>query len=117
MKPIVLFCFGFLFSNWEAYSQSAHEKIGYADVNYIFSKLPVAKQIEAELKSLQVQLEAQLKNRYEDFRKKYAAYVEAEKSATTAELQKKQQELQLMQENLQKFEQECRVHCNVNKNN
>ena len=47
------------------------EKIGYADVDYIFNKLPAAKQIEAELKSLQVQLEAQLKNKYEEFRKKY----------------------------------------------
>jgi len=107
MKPVVLFCFGILFSHWEAYSQATQEKIGFADVDYIFSQLPVAKQIEAELKSLQVQLEAQLKIKYEEFRKNYASYVELEKTGNTAEVQNKQKELQLMQEKLQKFEQEC----------
>ena len=108
MKPIVLLCFGILFSNCEIYGQST-EKIAYADVDYIFSQLPAAKQIEAELKSLQVQLEAQLKNKYEEFRKKYEVYVKSQKTATatTSELQNKEKELQLMQENLQKFEQEC----------
>ena len=50
---------------------NAQDNIAYADVEYIFNKLPVAKQIEAELKSLQTQLESQLKAKYEEFRKKY----------------------------------------------
>jgi outer membrane protein len=107
MKPIVSFCFGMLFFHGAAFSQSTREKIGYADVDYIFRQLPEAKQIEAELKSLQVQLEGQLKTKYEEFRKKYEMYVTIQKTAATAELQNKEKELQLMQENLQKFEQEC----------
>jgi outer membrane protein len=35
--------------------------IRYADVEYIFSQLPAAKQIESELRSLQAQLETRSK--------------------------------------------------------
>jgi outer membrane protein len=76
-------------------------------LDYIFNKLPEAKQIETELKSLQGQLESQLKNKYEEFRKKYEAYDAKTLTMTMAELQKNRKELQLMQENLDRFEQEC----------
>ena len=107
MKPFVLLCFGILCFPWNVHSQSRQGKIAYADLDYIFNKLPEAKQLETELKSLQGQLEAQLKNKYEEFRKKYEAY--EVKTLTMDELQKNRKELQLMQENLQKFEQECQI--------
>ena len=97
--------FGILCFPWNVHGQSPNGKIGYADLDYIFNKLPETKQIETELKSLQRQLESQLKNKYEEFRKKYEAY--NVKTLTMAELQKNRKELQLMQENLERFEQEC----------
>jgi outer membrane protein len=105
MRSFVLLGFGILCFPWNVHSQSPQGKIGYANLDYIFNKLPEAKQIETELKSLQGQLESQLKNKYEDFRKKYEAY--DAKTLTMAELQKNRKELQLMQENLDRFEQEC----------
>lgn len=107
MKPIALLCFGILCFPWNVHSQSPNGKIGYADLDYIFNKLPEAKQIETELKSLQGQLESQLKNKYEEFRKKYEAHDAKTLTLTMAELQKNRKELELMKENLARFEQEC----------
>src|SRR5688572_30143913 len=109
MKPVVLICYGILFYCCNAYGQAPHEKIAYADVDYIFNKLPVAKQIESELKSLQAQLDNQLKNKYEELSKKYSLYVEQKETANAAELQNNEKELQFLQENFQKFEQDCQA--------
>lgn len=109
MKPIVLLWYVIPFFCWNAHGQAPHEKIGYADVDYIFNQLPVAKQIESELKSLQAQLDNQLKNKYEELSKKYSSYVEQKKTANTADLQSKEKELQVLQENFQKFEQDCQA--------
>ncbi|MDH5602998.1 MAG: OmpH family outer membrane protein, partial [Cyclobacteriaceae bacterium] len=42
----------------------AQLKIAYADVDYVFSKLPDAKQIESSLKAHSAQLENTLKTKY-----------------------------------------------------
>jgi outer membrane protein len=80
-------------------------KIGYADVDYIYSKLPASKQIDTELKSLQTQLENQLKTKYNQFQEKYRYITEREKSMTPAQLQLAQKELQTLQDDFQKLEQ------------
>lgn len=84
-------------------------KIGYADVDYIYSKLPASKQIDTELKSLQSQLENQLKIKYNELQEKYRYHTGREKSMTVAQLQLAQKELQTLQDNLQKLEQESQV--------
>ena len=55
-------------------AQTASTKIGYADVDYIFSQLPESKAIEAELKSTQAQLKNQIDAKYAEFQKKLADY-------------------------------------------
>ncbi len=45
-------------------------KIGYTNVEYILSKLPEARQIEADLKAYEKLLEAQLESKYQEYQKK-----------------------------------------------
>src|SRR5688572_22321484 len=84
-------------------------RIVYADIDFIYNNLPAAKQIDAELKSLQVQLENQLKKKYEDFKRQYDVYVIREKSMTPLEQQNAQKELQTMQTNLEKLEEDSKM--------
>jgi outer membrane protein len=84
----------------------AQDRIAYADVEYIFNKLPEGKQIEAELKSLQAQLESQLKAKYGEFRKKYDFYAPRERTMTPEEVERARKELQTLQDDLKKFEQD-----------
>ena len=57
------------------YAQTAAPtKIGYADVDYIFSQMPESKAIDAELKSTQAQLKAQIDTKYQEFQKKVQDY-------------------------------------------
>lgn len=49
-------------------------KIGYANVDYIFNKLPEVKRIESDLKVLQTNLESRIETNYFDFQKKLTNY-------------------------------------------
>ena len=84
-------------------------KIRYADVEFIFSKLPAARQIESELKSLQKQLESKFQIKYDEFNKKYSTYVEKRKTLPDTVRLASEKELQLLQENLEKFRQDSQV--------
>ena len=53
-----------------SHAQTATTKVGYADVDYIFSQMPESKQIDSELKSLQTQLKNQIDTKYQDYQKK-----------------------------------------------
>lgn len=86
----------------------ASAKIGYADVDYIFSQMPEAKQIETELKSTQTQLKNQIDAKAQEFQKKLADYeanagtmLEAVRVNTERELQQLQQNLQNLQQDAQ----------------
>jgi outer membrane protein len=91
-----------------SHAQTASTKIGYADVDYIFSQMPEAKQIDTELKSLQAQLKNQIETKAAEFQKKLADYqqnlntmLEAVRANTERELQQLQQNLQKLQEDAQ----------------
>lgn len=90
----------------KAQAPSDNTKIGYADVEYIFSQLPAAKQIESELKSLQTQLESRIKAQYEILQKMNKEYVETEKTLENTIRLNKQKELQQFQGNFQKLQLE-----------
>jgi outer membrane protein len=81
--------------------------IRYADVEYIFSQLPAAKQIESELRSLHTQLENKIKVQHAEFEKKYAIY--AKTAATDPMRASLEKELQTMQENIQKLKKNSDV--------
>ncbi len=83
--------------------QPATQKIGYADWEYIFSQMPEAKQIDAELKTHGAQLESSLTAKRQELEAKYKAYQAM--PVTTSDVIKadKERELQSLQENIQKF--------------
>lgn len=104
MKKIVLL---FAFALIVAFSQAqTSTKIGFADVEYIFSQMPEAKQIEAELQTLQTQLKKQYDGKVAEFQKKLQEYQAFGTTVPDAVRQNTERELQQLQQNIQKLEQD-----------
>jgi outer membrane protein len=99
---VLAFGFATLLSN----AQTAPLKIGYADVEYIFSQMPEAKQIEAELQTLQTQLKKQYDTKVAEFQKKLDEYQKYAATVPDAVKQNTERELQQLQQNIQKLEQD-----------
>jgi outer membrane protein len=102
-KFVFLVVLGFV-----SFVSHAQTKVGYADVDYIFSQMPEAKQIDTELKSLQTQLKNQIESKNAEFQKKYQEYqaningmIDAVRANTERELGQLQQNLQKLQEDAQ----------------
>ncbi|NJM24237.1 MAG: OmpH family outer membrane protein [Bacteroidia bacterium] len=53
-----------------AQTQPTATKIGFADVDYIFSQMPESKQIDTELQSMQTQLKNNLETKAKEFQAK-----------------------------------------------
>lgn len=82
-------------------------KVGYADVEYIFSQMPESKTMEAELQTLQTQLKKQYDAMVADFQKKLKVYQDpANANMPDAVRQNSERELQQLQQNIQKLEQD-----------
>jgi outer membrane protein len=91
----------------QAQTPAASSKIGYADVDYIFSQMPEAKQIDTELKSTQTQLKNQIDSKTQEFQKKLADYQANLNTMLDAVRQNTERELTMLQENLQKLQQDA----------
>lgn len=85
----------------------AQQKIGHADWVYIFSQLPEVKQVQVDLKSLEAQLQNQLKRKSQEFEVKYKAFSELPPNTIEAIRNDKQTELAMLQQSIQNFEQEA----------
>jgi outer membrane protein len=81
-------------------------KIGHADWEYIFSKLPDYKQIENELKTFESQLQNQLHQKSQELEIKYKAYQMLPANTPDAIKKDKESELVYLQENMKKFQQD-----------
>src|SRR5688500_8177366 len=79
-------------------------KVGYADVDYIFSQMPESKQIDTDLKSLQTQLKNQIDAKYQDYQKKLADYQANINSMIDAVRANTERELVQMQQNIEKLQ-------------
>lgn len=109
MKKLVL-VFAFALITAVSMAQTpAPLKIGYADVEYIFSQMPEAKTIENELTTLRAQLKKQYDNLMADFKKKLDDYNAYGATVAPAVKQNSERELQQMQTNIQKFEEESQA--------
>ncbi|MEJ1236846.1 OmpH family outer membrane protein [Chryseolinea sp. T2] len=91
------------------YAQTAAPKIGYADVDYIFSQMPESKAIDAELKSTQAQLKNQIDTKYQEFQKKVQDYQANLNTMLEAVRQNTERELQQMQQNLEKLQTDAQT--------
>ncbi len=93
-----------------AFSASAQEsKIGFADVDYIFSQMPEAKQIEAELQSVQTVLKNQLDNKVKEFQALLADYQKNMNNMLPAIRENTEKELQQKQANIEKLQQDAQT--------
>lgn len=102
-KIILLFAFALLTLYTQAQTTA---KIGFADVEYIFSQMPEAKQIETELQTLQAQLKKQYDAKVAEFQKKLQEYQQYGNTVPDAVKQNTERELQQLQQNIQKLEQD-----------
>jgi outer membrane protein len=106
-KLVLLLVLGF--GTLLSHAQTASAKIGYADVDYIFSQLPEAKQIDTELKSTQTQLKNQIDSKYAEFQKKLADYQANLNTMLEAVRQNTERELTQMQQNIEKLQQDAQT--------
>jgi len=104
---VLVFGFAALLSN--AQTTTAPLKIGYADVEYIFTQMPEAKQIETELQTLQTQLKKQYDGKVAEFQKKLQEYQQYAATVPDAVKQNTERELQQLQQNIQKLEQDSQT--------
>jgi outer membrane protein len=107
MRTVLILLFT-LFSA-TAFSQTAQQKIGYADWEYIFSQMPEAKQIDNELKTHGAQLETQMKAKYAEYESKLKAYQAGAATMIDAVRKDKETELTQLQEGFQKFQQDAQA--------
>ncbi len=84
-------------------------KIGFADVEYIFSQMPESKTIETELQALQTQLKKQIDAKLADFQKKVTEYQQFGANVPEAVRQNTERELRQMQENIEKLQQDAQT--------
>src|SRR5918993_1589170 len=84
-------------------------KIGFVDVDYIFTQMPESKQVEAELKSTQTMLKNQIDAKAKDFQSKLADYNANINNMLDAVRQNTERELQQMQANLEKLQQDAQT--------
>jgi outer membrane protein len=82
-------------------------KIGYTNADYVLSLLPEAKQIDAELKAYEKQLQNQIQAKYNNLQTKMSDY--QANAATWDDLIRtdKEEEIQSLQQSIQKFSQDA----------
>ena len=109
MKKLV-FVFAFALITGVSMAQApATLKIGYADVEYIFSQMPEVKTIDTELQTLRAQLKKQYDAKMAEFKKKLDDYNQNAETVPVAVKQNSERELQQLQQNIQKFEEDSQA--------
>lgn len=88
-------------------SMAQNVKIGYADVDYILGQMPETKQVEAELRTLNTQLQNQLQTKYQEYQQKLQAYQEQAASMADAIRQDKETELSQLEQRITKLQQDA----------
>ncbi len=110
---LVIFVFGIL--AFSANAQNA-SKVGYADVEYIFSQMPEFKQIDADLNTLQNQLKKNLETKSAEFQRKVTEYQQNYDKMLDAVRQNTERELKQLQDNLQKLQEDAQAEIQKKQN-
>lgn len=109
-KLVLLVVLGLGFYATQAQTpQTASTKIGFVDVDYIFTQMPESKQVDAELKSTQNMLKTQIEAKAQEFQKKYQDYNANLNNMLEAVRQNTERELSQMQQNLEKLQQDAQT--------
>ena len=103
---------GFAASAFTAAAQTTSTKIGFADVDYIFSEMPEEKQIQTELQGVQTALKKQMDTKAAEFRQKLEDYQQNMNNMLPAVKANTERELQQLQANLQQLQEDAQVTIN-----
>jgi len=112
MKPLVFLYMLFVSLGLQAQAPDqvgTSQKIGYADWEYVYSKMPESKTIDTQMKTHSSQLESQLKAKYTEYESKLKAYQAGVNTMIDAVRKDKEAELTQLQENIQKFQQDAQA--------
>lgn len=90
-------------------AQSPADRIGYANVDYIISRLPDMKQMQTELKSTETQLRNQIEARTREVEKQYNDFTSSAESMVDSVRMKKQRELEEAIAGLEDMQQNAQV--------
>lgn len=110
---IIVFVAAFILT---AFAANAQLKIGYADVDYIYSKMPESKEVESKLQSHSSMLQNQLQAKVGEYQQKVQAY-QGMPADTPEEIQRdKVNEITQMEESIQKFQQDAQASMEKKRN-
>jgi outer membrane protein len=115
-KLVLAVVFGLGIFAAQAQTPTPATKVGFADVDAIFSQMPESKQIESELKSTQTMLKNQIDAKAKDFQTKLADYNANINNMLDAVRQNTERELRQMQENLEKLQQDAQTTIQTKQN-
>lgn len=85
------------------------DKIGYANIEYIISKMPEVKQIETQLEAANAELKTQLDGMVAEYQKKLQTYEQTVASMLPAVKAEKETELGQLQQRIQKFQADAQT--------
>lgn len=91
-------------------------KIGYTNADYVLSLLPEAKQIDAELKAYEKQLQNQIQAKYNNLQEKMSDYQANAASWDDLIRTDKEEEIQNLQQSIQKFSTDAETSMNNKRN-
>ena len=94
----------FTFGASQLQAQTAIQKIGIVDVEYIINKHPDTKKIEADLQAYEDQLRKQLESKYNDYQVKLEDYKKGASVLPPSVKADKEKDLMAMQQSIQDFE-------------
>lgn len=85
--------------------------VGYANMQYILSKMPESKTINSGIETYRTQLANRVQAKIAELQKKFQEYEAAVASGTVSDVERAdmERELQQMQTNLEKFQQDAEV--------
>lgn len=91
-------------------------KIGYTNADYVLSLMPEAKQIDAELKAYEKQLQNQIQAKYNNLQEKMTDYQTNAASWDELIRADKEEEIQGLQQSIQKFSQDAEASMSKKRN-
>lgn len=116
MKTKPLFIIAMLVAGAAHVSAQGNLKIGYTNADYVLSLLPESKQIDAELKAYEKQLQNQIQAKYNNLQEKLTDYQKNEAQWDDLIRSDKEQEIQTLQQNIQQFSQDAEAQMSKKRN-
>ena len=87
--------------------QTPAKRVGYANFEYIMSRLPDMKAIEADLKSTQTQLRTRIQARSQEVEKQYQDFTATAEGMVDSVRAKRQQQIEQAMADLEKMQQDA----------